>query len=212
MKVYEDLIQGTDEWLELRKGKATASEFSRIITPKDGKISKSAVGYMQEMATESIIANPMGFAGSKATDWGHDHEGEARAHFEINTGLITQEVGFCISDFSPFVANSPDALIIGDDGEYNSGLEIKCPFNVNNHVSYLLAGEVPAKYKLQVHGSMVVAGFDNWHFMSYFPGLKPLIIKVERDEFTEKVEAALKAFAIEYAEKRPQIIKAITPK
>jgi len=57
----------------------------------------------------------------------------------------------------------------------------------------------------------VVAGFDSWHFMSYFPGLKPLIIKVERDEFTEKVEAALKAFAITYAEKRPQIIKAISP-
>ena len=210
MKIHNELKQGTEEWLELRKEKATASEFIKIITPT-GLPSKSAVNYMQELATESVIANLMCFAGNKATDWGHDHEGEARAHFEIITGLITQEVGFCVSDFSPFIANSPDALIIGDDGEYNSGLEIKCPYNVNNHVSYLLAGEVPAKYKLQVHGSMVVAGFDSWHFMSYFPGLKPLIIKVERDEFTKKVEKALKAFAITYAEKRPQIIKAISP-
>ncbi len=209
MTVYPQLEQGSDEWLAIRRGRATASEFSNILTPT-GKLSKSSEAYMVQLATECIVDNPQGFAGNKATDWGHDHEEEARRAFTAETGLVTEEVGFCISDFSPLVGNSPDALIRGEDGEYCSGLEIKCPYNVNNHVSYLLAGEVPAKYKLQVHGSMVVAGFDSWHFMSYFPGLRPLIIKVERDEFTAKVENALKAFAEEYGVQRAQIIDKIT--
>ena len=210
MKVYEDLIQGTDEWLELRKGKATASEFSKILT-KMGKLSASKVGLMHTLANEQFDLSDKPQLDTAATRWGHKYEAEARAHFEINTGLITQEVGFCLSDFSEYVGNSPDALIIGEDGEYCGGLEIKCPYVIANHSMYLEAGVVPDIYKLQVHGSMVVSGFDSWHFMSYYPTRTPLIIKVERDEFTDKVEAALKAFATEYAEKRPQIIKAITP-
>jgi len=209
MTVYPQIEQGSDEWLSIRRGRATASEFINLITPT-GRPSKSAEAYMVQLATECVVDNPQCFAGNKATEWGHDHEEDARQAFTADTDIETEEVGFCISDFSPLVGNSPDALIRGEDGEYCSGLEIKCPYNVNNHVGYLLAGELPSKYKLQVHGSMVVAGFDSWHFMSYFPGLKPLIIKVERDEFTAKVEEALKSFAAEYEIQRPIIIEKIT--
>ena len=153
----------------------------------------------------------MRFQGNKATEHGHKYEGEARAHFEISTGLITNEVGFRLSEFSNLVGCSPDALIIDDEGEYCGGLEIKCPYNSNNQTRYIRDGKLPEKYKLQVHGSMAVTGFKYWYFMSYHPGMALFIIKVERDEFTDKVEAALNAFAIEYAEQRPQIIKAISP-
>ena len=41
MKIYEHVIQSTEEWLQLRCGVLTASEMSRIITPAKLEMSQS---------------------------------------------------------------------------------------------------------------------------------------------------------------------------
>ena len=42
---------------------------------------------------------------------------------------------------------------------------------------------------------MLVTGFHRWDFMSYCPGLDPLIVTVERDEkFIKKLAAELGKF------------------
>lgn len=213
MIIADKVEQGSEEWFQLRKGRATASEFSKILTPT-GKISKSSQGYIQKLTRECVCDDPMEFAGNKFTDWGNDTENEAREVFAQIMGMTVGEVGFVgRADGAP-IGCSPDGLIYCDKGNpdvmYSGGLEIKCP-QVDKHVDYLLAGELPSAYKLQVHGSMAVTGLPYWYFMSYFPGLKPLIIKVDRDDFTTKVTDALNEFVIDYSNQREGIISSILP-
>jgi hypothetical protein len=209
MKINKRVEQGSEEWLQLRKGRATASEFSKILTPT-GKISKSAVSYMRKLARECVVDDPLEFMGNKFTDWGNANEPWARDQFRLETGLDVVEVGFCTRD-DLLVGCSPDGLIRDPDtGEWIGGLEIKCP-SVDKHVEYLMKNELPSDYKMQVHGSMAVTGLPWWYFMSYFPGLNPLILKVERDDFTESVSVALDQFVIDYAEERERVFDAILP-
>jgi exodeoxyribonuclease (lambda-induced) len=90
------------------------------------------------------------------------------------------------------------------------GLEIKCP-SVDTHVNYLLDGELPAKYRPQVHYSMAITGIRTWYFMSFYPNLNPLILPVHWDEYTDKIKDAALAFAAEYEQEMPRILNAIRP-
>ncbi len=204
-----DLEQGTEEWLNARKGRATASNASKIVTPT-GKLSASADGYLRQLAREHICDDPLQFAGNKATEWGHTHESAARDLFREKTGLTVREVGFCQSLTHVALGCSPDGLITIGDGNLIAGLEIKCP-QVDTHVEYLLEGILPKAYAPQVHWSLAITGLPVWYFMSYFPGLNPLIVKVERDEYTEKIEKAAIEFAEKYAIDAPKIWEKILP-
>jgi hypothetical protein len=76
----------------------------------------------------------------------------------------------------------------------SAGLEIKCP-NLSTHVGYLLAGELPREYIPQVQGSMLVTGLSHWWFLSYYPNLPPLILKVQRDDkFCATLRVELEGF------------------
>lgn len=211
MIVIDQLEQGSEQWLAVRKGRATASEFSKILTA-GGKLSKQSIAYMRKLARECVCDDPQEFQGNKFTDWGNDMEPEAREWFTQNVNENVREVGFCAADGGKPIGCSPDGLIVDPkSGEYVAGLEIKCP-QVDTHVGYVLDGELPSAYKLQVHGSMAVTGLPRWWFISYFPGLNPLVLCVERDEFTEIVAGALDGFLIDYAKERARVLKAIIPK
>jgi len=211
MIVHKDIIQGSEEWEQIRLGRATASQASNILTPT-GKLSTSRFKYARKLARECRLSDPMEFQGNKFTDWGNEHESEARELFQEKTGLDVMEVGFCTRQ-DGIIGCSPDGLIglVADmfgEPHYEEGLEIKCP-QVDKHVEYLLGGELPSEYKMQVHWSMATTGLNAWWFMSYFPETNPLIIKVERDEFTEKVSAAMDDFIIDYKEQRELVLNAL---
>jgi hypothetical protein len=68
-------------------------------------------------------------------------------------------------------------------------------------VEYLDKGKLPTTYIQQVQGSMLVTGRAWWDFMSYYPGLPPLIIRVERDDkLIATLEAALEGFCVQLDE------------
>jgi putative phage-type endonuclease len=210
MIIAEQMEQGSEAWFNIRKGRATASEFNKILTA-GGKLSSSSEKYMQKLTRECLMDDPHEFMGNKFTDWGNDMEPEAREFFQLQTGLKVAEVGFVARQDGAPIGCSPDGLVWADgELEYDAGLEIKCP-QVDTHVGYVMAGVLPNAYKLQVHGSMAVTGLNSWYFISYFPGLNPLILKVERDEFTELVSNTLDMFVIRYAGEREQILDAILP-
>tara|TARA_R110000796_G_scaffold23180_1_gene66682 strand:- start:3798 stop:4469 length:672 start_codon:yes stop_codon:yes gene_type:complete len=204
MIVLESMIQGSEQWLNARKGRATASEFKKILTAT-GKPSKSSLSYMRKLARECVCDDPQEFIGNKFTDWGHEWEPVARQWFADNVNPLVKEVGFVGRGDGAPVGCSPDSLIVNAAGDYIEGLEIKCP-QVDTHVKYLMEGVLPDDYKLQVHGSMAVTGLDRWHFVSFFPELPALHLVIERDAFTEKVGAALDQFIIEYAPERERVL------
>lgn len=206
-KVWPDMIQGSEAWLAARKGRATASEFSKIVTPT-GKLSKQAEAYARRMARESVCDDPFEFAGNRATDWGNEYEPFAREAFAQETGLDLVEIGFAIHERMTCVGCSPDGIII-DDGEPVAGLEIKCPGPDKLVDWHLGDGGVPADYLPQVHGSMIVTGLRCWEFVGYFPGAPLYRARAEWDAYTDKLRAALEQFVIDYAKIRPAVLRAL---
>jgi len=196
MKVFADIIQGAEEWKLIRKGKPTASRFSDIITAAKGDLSKSAEGYIRELIGECFVPDFEYWAGNAFTERGTLLEPEAREAFVAESSRPVVEVGFVLAE-DGICGCSPDGLIVGSSGEYVAGLEIKCP-TPKEHIGYVLDGVLPDRYRQQVHGSMAVTGLNEWHFWSYFPGLKPLHALVQRDDYTAKIEKALASFVEQY--------------
>jgi exodeoxyribonuclease (lambda-induced) len=191
MKIL-DLIQGSPEWHQARTGMPSASQFKNIVTC-DGKTSKSRQKYLYQLAGERITGTREESYQNAAMSRGIELEPEARNLFLMLSGVEVEEVGMCVHDSGLFSC-SPDGL------NSTLGLEIKCP-SMAVHVEYLLKGRVPPEYYQQVHGSMLVTGFDSWYFMSYMPGMKPLIhLEKRNDEFCDALHAALIRFSNELEE------------
>lgn len=170
--------QGGEEWLAARVGIFTASQFDCLITPK-GKPTTGIKpeSYLNRLVAESITGERDEIPFSYWMRRGVELEPEARETLEGVEGLDFEEVGIIYQDESRQVGCSPDGI----DFENEVGCEIKCP-SPAVHVEYLRAGVLPDKYIHQVQGCMMVTGFSSWYFMSYHPQIKPLIIKVSRDE------------------------------
>lgn len=192
--------QYSPEWWSLRNAVPTASQAARIITPKTGQIATARHKYIHRLLAEELgIAHTDTFV----TEWmqrGKDLEPEAAKLFELVMETDTETVGFVTNDDGTAGA-SADRLVSSRD----SGLEIKSPM-AETHIGYLLDGGLPDEYRPQVHMSMSICEVDRWFFMSYHPELDPLIIEVERDDYTEKVEKALVQFNQELSAARARII------
>ena len=172
MKIL-DVQQGSPEWFECRCGIPTSSSFDKIVTTK-GVASTQRTKYLYKLAGERITRLPEGTFQSQAMLRGIEMEAEARSFYEFTTGQEVQQVGFCLSDDGLYGA-SPDGLV-GDKG----ALEIKCP-TIPVHVDYLIKGVLPTDYFQQVQGQLLVTKREWVDFLSYYPGLKPLIVRVFPD-------------------------------
>jgi len=186
-----DCVQGSEEWAAARCGLLTASNFDKIVTAS-GEPSKQRQKLLYQLAGERLVGARENAFQNEAMQRGAELEAEARALYEMLTDNTVVEVGLCYKDDLRLCACSPDGLV-GEDG----GLEIKCP-SLPVHIEYVLGAKLPTEYVQQVQGNLYVTGRKWWDFESYYPGVRPLIVRVERDEkFIEKLDAAVKAFAAE---------------
>lgn len=192
-----DCEQGSDEWLEARLGVPSASNFSKVVSAT-GKLSTQRKAYMLDLIAEKLTGETTSFTTTKWIERGNELEPEAADLYAFITDRECEEKGFLLDDSKAFGC-SPDRIV----GE--GGLEIKCP-KPATHVEYLLGGKVPTKYLPQIQGCMLVTGAKWWDFMSYCPGIKPLIIRVERDEeYINKLKAELLSLSEEINDKLKQI-------
>ena len=188
--------QGSEEWLKARLGIPSASNFSKLITMK-GTLSTQAKAYVDALVAETITGESTYVKVTDAMQRGTELEPYARERYFYETGNSVEEVGFCLHDDYQAGA-SPDGLI-GEDG----GLEIKCPLG-GTMVSYLRVGRLPSKYWQQVQGCLHITGRKWWDFMAYHPDMKPLIVRVERDE---AFIAALDALLIDVVKEIESLVK-----
>ena len=151
---------------------------------------------LYKLAGEKVLGEKEEGYTNGAMQRGIELEPEARALFELITELGVKEVGLCYYDERRDRSCSPDGLV--ETGmTLMDGLEIKCP-ELQTHVEYLIAKKLPTKYIQQVQGSLYITGLERWNFFSYYPGMKPLHIVVERDEiFIAKLSKALDDFVVE---------------
>ena len=184
-----DCVQGTPEWFAIRCGIPTASNFDKIITTK-GDPSKQRTKYLWQLAGEYVAGKSDETYQNAAMIRGVEIEPEARTYYEITNGVEVEKVGFCLAEGG--YGASPDSFV-GNDG----GLEIKCPM-ISTHVGYLLDGTLPTDYFQQVQGNLLVTGRVWWDFCSYYPNIKPFVIRARRDEvFIKKLSIELEIFVQE---------------
>lgn len=178
--------QRSAEWFEQRRGKPTASQFSKVLTSK-GYPSKSQDDYAADLLLDRL-GYPKPAFDNPAMAVGREREPLAVLAFEIQTGIDTQEAPFILHESGRWGA-SPDRLI--DDSAI---LEIKCPME-KTHLKNLDRQEIPSHYFPQVQGQMIVSGVDTGWFMSYHPDHPSMIVRVDRDiEWCDKFIAEVSSF------------------
>jgi hypothetical protein len=165
-----DVEQGTEEWFACRLGIPTASRFKDILAKGEGKMRRT---YMMDLLGERLTGRVVEGYKSADMERGNEQEAEARAAYTFQSDVDPIEVGFIRNGEK---GCSPDSLI-GEDGM----LEIKTR-NPRLQLELLLDQKLPSEHKAQVQGQLWVAERKWCDFVSYCPGLKMVLIRVERDE------------------------------
>lgn len=171
--IVHNVTQGSPEWSTLRLGIPTASQFSRILTPKTRRPSASQDAYLCELLAERLTGFPCDAASTDFMLRGSDMEAEAVASYAFDTDTEPKVVGFVTDDAGRYGC-SPDRLV-GEDG----GLEIKC-LSAKEHVAAII-GLKDDDHAMQVQGCMWVTGRSWWDLYFYNPVLPKARVRIERD-------------------------------
>lgn len=174
------IAQGSQEWIEQRLGKVTASRLADVVAKTKTGVSASRAGYMAEIVAERLTGKQAASFTNAAMAWGTEAEPLARAAYEAECGLFVIEVGMVPHPEIEASGASPDGLV-GADGL----LEIKCP-NTATHIDTILAGKAPAKYIPQMQWQMACTDRQWCDFASFDPRMPPdmqlFIVRVARDQ------------------------------
>jgi hypothetical protein len=184
MQIIRDIEQGSDEWLQLKLGVASASNFDKIIT-STGKESESLKKYALQLATELMLETPEPSFKNDVMARGNEVEPLARETYQQQTFNVVEQITMFKSDCGNF-GYSPDGIIGDPDNIVGDGglVEIKCPI-ATTHFKYLLDNKMPTDYWQQVQGGLWVSQrkwIDFVSYNSYFKDKKLFVIRVERDE------------------------------
>lgn len=158
----------SDEQMELRCGKLTASSIHKIMGAKG--FGKTGESYLWQVIAERETGKTTETPTTYAMQWGNEHEEEAGAYYEQAKG-ITIEKGESIS-FNELVV-TPDYTFVSDSDSY--GIEIKCPYNSANQSERLRYNDYKdiiknnPDYYWQMVAGMLATGFRKWVFLSYDP-------------------------------------------
>jgi hypothetical protein len=176
--IHPDLVQGSDEWLDQRRGIVTASVVGKLITPKtirpaDNPESRSLTTLL---AAERITGWTEPTYMSDDMLRGLDDEPRARGHYAKHYAPVT-EAGFITEDRWGFIIGySPDGLV-GDDGL------IECKSRrAKIQLATILADEVPLENMAQLQCGLLVTGRQWIDYVSYSGGMPMYVKRIEPDE------------------------------
>ncbi len=190
MEIFEDIEQGTEAWLRLRAGIPTASVFSTLLASgRGGGESKTRQTLLYKLAGERITGEPSENYTNGFMDRGHAMEDEARQHYAFVRDCEPKRVGFIRSGKT---GCSPDSLVNSD-----GMLEVK---TAAPHIliPLLLKGEAPPEHKAQLQGNLMVAERQWIDIIVYYRGMKPLIVRENRDEdYISRLREAVDVFDLE---------------
>ena len=193
MRLYRDLVQGSDEWLAARCGLLTASEMKLILTP----------GTLKQASNDKERAHLFELLAQRVTKYvephfvtddmlrGHEDEIEAKRIYSESYAPVDSSVGFITNSKWGFTLGySPDGMV-GVDGL------IECKsrrqkYQVQTLIENTLTGTIPADFMLQVQTGLLVSERAWCDFISYSGGLPMTTIRVWPDAKVQQaiIEAA----------------------
>jgi hypothetical protein len=162
--------QGCDDWFHARLGIPTASKFATVMAKGEGKIRSE---YMRKLAGEIITGEPAEAFSTAHMERGKIMEDEARRTYAFIHDVDPEQIGFIRNGSK---GASPDSLI-----GTNGGLEIKTALP-HIQIDRLERDRLPPEHKAQVQGNLWVSEREWWDFVSYWPRLPMLCVRVYRDE------------------------------
>lgn len=194
---YPDLIQGTDQWHEVRRGIVTASTVGKLLTPtRKVAANDTARSLTRLLVAERITGRTVLTYRSDAMMRGVMDEPLARDLY-ARTYQGVREVGFMTRELGAgaVLGYSPDGLV-ADDGL----IEVKSA-EPKIHLARILADEVPAEHIAQCQAGLLVSGRHWCDYLSYCGGMPMWRKRVEPDpEWRAAIEAAVLAFEAAAAE------------
>ncbi|MGP5599565.1 lambda exonuclease family protein [Glutamicibacter arilaitensis] len=191
--IYDQLEQGTDEWLQARCGIVTASVVGKFILTKSLEVASNdtARGLANTLIAERITGHVEPIPTSRAMERGTLDEPYARAVYSEHYAPVT-EVGFMVNDGGGFkVGYSPDGLV-GDDGlvEFKSRTQ-------RIQLQTILADMVPAENMAQLQTGLLVTGRKWIDYVSYCGGMPLYVKRVYPDqEWFRVILEAVSAFEV----------------
>lgn len=178
--------QGTQEWLDCRIGKLTASKLNDALAMTKTGESATRINHRLELVAERFTQTKTAYFTNSAMQWGIDNEPLARAAYESYYIENVELIAFVDHSEIAMTGASPDGLI-GKDGL----IEIKCP-NTTTHLTYINENVVPERYKKQMTWQIVCTGRKWCDFVSFDPRLpSKLQLFVIRYEPTEEEKEQL---------------------
>lgn len=187
IRVFEEMIQGTEEWFAARCGLLTASEMHLIVTPtlKAASNEKERI-HLYELLAQRITGYVEPAYVSDAMLRGQEDEIDASALYDKTYAPVTR-VGFITNDKWGFTLGySPDGLV-GDDGL----LECKSrsqKYQIRTIVDYVPEETIDPDFMIQVQTGLLVSERNWCDLVSYCGGLPMATVRVFPDA---KIQAAI---------------------
>jgi hypothetical protein len=148
MITKHQLLQGSDEWHELRSGLYTGSNAHKLL---------------RYGARSYSLTEQTSFGGNFYTKRGHILEEEAVEMYEAIFGSTVERPGFVTNTDFQSCGYSPDGIVD------QTLIEVKC-FNEKKHLE-ILKGEIPINILAQIHFGMMICDLKQAQLIIYNPDI-----------------------------------------
>ena len=204
------MLQGTDEWRQVRCGSVGASDAPRVVRRTKTGYSADRDSLMAEKVLERLTNTPFEKYKTQSMLQGTAREPEARLLYSMVRGVEVMEAGLVSHLTVKGSHASPDGYVLVPGGTAAAGLiEIKCP-EPAKHLDTLLGEQISNDYIVQMQWQMACAVMpwcDYVSFSSDFPPAMQLWVKrVHRDPaFISDLEREISIFIREVDRKVEQL-------
>jgi hypothetical protein len=173
LRTFENVLQRSDEWYDLRRGIITASTVGQLVTAKTIKV--AANDHSRALTKQLVAERITGLTDETYQSFdmlrGTIDEPLARETYAKFYDVPVTEIGFMIRDFDGYsIGYSPDGLV-GSVGL----IEAKSR-KAKEQVGTVVEGEVPAENMAQIQGGLLVSEREWCDYLSYCGGM-PMWIK-----------------------------------
>jgi hypothetical protein len=191
LHTFPELVQGTDEWYDQRRGMITASVIGNLLTAKTLAVADNDTsrGLTALLAAERITGYTDPNYVNDDMLRGIDDEPRAVDAYSEHFAPVTR-VGFMVRSWGRCqLGFSPDGLV-GDDGL----IEVKSRRSKKQLLT-VVSGEVPAENMAQCQAGLFVSGRQWLDYVSYSGGMHLWTVRVNPDpRWFDAIVAAVEAF------------------
>lgn len=191
MPIIDNSPQNTEGWFIARAGKISASEISKILTPKKLEPSKSNHDYIMEKAMERIVSNSDFTPTTFGLRRGSDLEDVIRDKYAELNNIRIDKIGFAYIDGENYGC-SVDGVHYGTFGDIEQTYEIK-RVKYSSFALIALENKPLGSHNLQMQFQMLVMGTEKVIYIAMNEQAGLISLEIKRDEeIIDKIREAIR--------------------